>query len=146
MACGMVLACAFRNHALRGQRIDLRVGQAVLSEHVARVLAQARGARLYSARRARQLGHHARHLHVDTRLRAHRLDHAARAVVRVGGDIGDGLKGEYYIWDSRLGNTPDRADVYKPENLKLTRIDPNVNFGWAAGVPAPGVRSDYFAV
>jgi len=63
-----------------------------------------------------------------------------------GGDIGDGLKAGYYHWPSSLGGTPERADVFKPENLKLTRIDPTINFGWAAGVPATGVRSDYFAV
>lgn len=82
---------------------------------------------------------------IDSNFNVSALSNVVNAVTK-GGDIGDGLKGEYYIWDSRLGNTPDRADVYKPENLKLTRIDPNVNFGWAAGVPAPGVRSDYFAV
>ncbi len=63
-----------------------------------------------------------------------------------GGEIGDGLKGEYYIWSPRLGGVPDRTDVFTPDNLKLTRIDPTVNFGWGGGTPAPGVRGDNFAV
>ncbi len=63
-----------------------------------------------------------------------------------GGSFGDGLKGEYYEWDPSLGGTPDRLDVFKPENLKLVRIDPVVNFGWGGGQPAPTVRADQFAV
>ncbi|MGQ9525638.1 MAG: PA14 domain-containing protein [Armatimonadota bacterium] len=66
--------------------------------------------------------------------------------VTKGGDIGDGLTGRYYHWPSSLGGTPEREEVFKPENLKLTRVDPSINFGWASGVPATGIRSDYFAV
>lgn len=64
----------------------------------------------------------------------------------LGGEIGDGLKGEYYHWPPRLGGVPERTDVFTSDNLKLTRIDSTVNFGWGGGTPAPGVRGDNFAV
>lgn len=82
---------------------------------------------------------------LDANFNASSLSNVVTARTK-GGDIGDGLKGGYYHWPASLGGTPERADVFKPENLKLTRIDPTINFGWAAGTPATGVRSDYFAV
>ncbi|NJK52839.1 MAG: DUF4347 domain-containing protein [Leptolyngbyaceae cyanobacterium SU_3_3] len=46
---------------------------------------------------------------------------------------GNGLKGEYF----------DNRDF---TDLIVTRIDPTVNFDWAAGSPAPGVAPDTFSV
>ncbi len=82
---------------------------------------------------------------VDKNLNASALSNVVNANT-LGGDIGDGLKGEYYEWDPGLGGTPDRLDVFQKENLKLTRIDPVVNFGWGGGSPDPSVRADQFAV
>ena len=46
---------------------------------------------------------------------------------------GDGLKGEYF----------DNIDL---TGLKLTRVDPTVNFNWGNGSPASGIASDTFSV
>lgn len=52
-----------------------------------------------------------------------------------GGSLGDGLQGEYF--NNRYLNSPS----------VLTRIDPNVDFDWASGSPAPGtVNADNFSV
>lgn len=59
------------------------------------------------------------------------------------GNFGDGLKAEYYEYDTSLGGSPDRLEVFLPENLKLTRYEGPVD--WTA-IPAPGVRGDKFAV
>ena len=49
------------------------------------------------------------------------------------GAAGTGMRGEYY----------DNADF---TNLKLTRIDPQVDFNWAAGSPASSIAADTFSV
>lgn len=49
------------------------------------------------------------------------------------GSAGTGLKGEYY----------DNSDF---TNLKLSRIDPQVNFDWASGSPASSIGADTFSV
>lgn len=49
------------------------------------------------------------------------------------GAAGTGMRGEYY----------DNADF---TNLKLTRIDPQVDFNWAAGSPASSIGADTFSV
>ena len=46
---------------------------------------------------------------------------------------GDGLKGEYY----------DRKDLTQ---LKVTRVDPTINFLWEWGSPDPSIGSDSFSV
>ncbi|UQZ87531.1 PA14 domain protein [Paenibacillus konkukensis] len=46
---------------------------------------------------------------------------------------GNGLKGEYY----------DNMDL---TNLKVTRIDPEINFSWGEGAPAPSIGADTFSV
>jgi hypothetical protein len=53
--------------------------------------------------------------------------------------IGSGLKGEYYQWT-------DPADVFNAANLKLTRIDPAVDFTWNGAAPDPGLTGDHVAV
>ncbi|MEH2254381.1 PA14 domain-containing protein [Nostoc sp.] len=45
---------------------------------------------------------------------------------------GDGLKGEYY----------DNIDF---TNLKVSRIDPTVNFNWGSGSPDPSIGADTFS-
>jgi hypothetical protein len=54
-------------------------------------------------------------------------------------DTGKGLKGQYFTWT-------DWNVLFDPANLKLTRIDPTVDFYWGGGAPGPGVPADYFAV
>ncbi|UQZ81097.1 Endo-1,4-beta-xylanase A precursor [Paenibacillus konkukensis] len=49
------------------------------------------------------------------------------------GQIGNGLKGEYF----------DNADF---TDLKITRTDANVNFNWGAGAPDPSMGADSFSV
>ena len=49
------------------------------------------------------------------------------------GTAGAGLKGEYY----------DNIDF---TNLKVTRIDPQVNFDWGTGSPDPSIGADTFSV
>ena len=49
------------------------------------------------------------------------------------GPVGTGLKGEYF----------DNVDF---TNLKLTRIDPQVNFDWGTGAPDPSIGADTFSV
>ena len=49
------------------------------------------------------------------------------------GTAGTGLKGEYF-------------DNTNFTNLKLTRIDPEVNFDWGTGSPDPSVGADTFSV
>src|SRR6185503_2382283 len=49
---------------------------------------------------------------------------------------GTGLQGEYYQ-STGVGNFT---------TLKLTRIDPTVNFGWVSGSPDPSLAADLFAV
>jgi hypothetical protein len=44
-----------------------------------------------------------------------------------------GLQGQYY----------DNADF---TNLKLTRVDPTINFNWGSGAPAYGMGADTFSV
>jgi hypothetical protein len=46
---------------------------------------------------------------------------------------GDGLKGQYY-------------DSLGFQNLKVTRVDPTVNFSWGTGAPATGMGADSFNV
>jgi len=54
-------------------------------------------------------------------------------------DAGKGLKGEYFQWSST-------SDMFNPANLKLTRIDPTVNFHWSGGgTVGPGVSDNNFA-
>jgi len=59
------------------------------------------------------------------------LTHTANLSLTVTGC--GGLKGEYY----------DNADL---TILKLTRIDPTINFDWAAGSPNPSIEPDTFSV
>src|SRR3954468_17335110 len=40
-----------------------------------------------------------------------------------------GLRGEYYAWDSAASCPPDRADVFKPENLVGFGLDSSIDFG-----------------
>ena len=100
-----------QHHAPRrvGHVVDARIGRAVGVFHRAEVLGhagllnrwsggwraavpgvrQARGARTADgARRAAEPGHHARHVQRQAAGGDDALDHAARAVVRVGGDVG----------------------------------------------------------
>src|SRR5687768_8106765 len=46
---------------------------------------------------------------------------------------GTGLRGEYF----------DNRDFTA---LKLTRVDPSINFAWGTGSPAPAVGADTFSV
>ena len=47
--------------------------------------------------------------------------------------VGTGLTGEYF----------DNSDF---TSLKLTRVDPAVDFDWGSGPPAPGVSSGSYSV
>ena len=53
-------------------------------------------------------------------------------------DAGKGLKGEYFRWTSE-------GDIFNPANLRVTRIDPTVDFQWYNGAPDPSMSADYFA-
>ncbi|UCG55668.1 MAG: hypothetical protein JSU70_12455 [Phycisphaerales bacterium] len=53
-----------------------------------------------------------------------------------------GLKGQYYHYSG--GASPSRVDAFS--NLRLTRIDPEVNFNWGdPGSPDPAVNVDNFS-
>ncbi|MCX5672248.1 MAG: lamin tail domain-containing protein [Planctomycetota bacterium] len=55
-------------------------------------------------------------------------------------DSGKGLKAQYFNWT-------DQGNMFDPANLRLTRIDPSVNFHWDGATPvAPGVASSSLAV
>ena len=58
------------------------------------------------------------------------LTHTTNLILTVTGC--GGLKGEYY----------DNADL---TSLKLTRIDPALNFDWASGSPSPSIEPDTFS-
>jgi beta-glucosidase len=51
-----------------------------------------------------------------------------------GGQLGQGLQGEYF----------NNRNLQSPS--VLTRIDPNVDFDWSSGSPAPAVNADNFSV
>jgi Domain of unknown function (DUF4347)/Legume lectin domain/PA14 domain/Calx-beta domain/Glucose / Sorbosone dehydrogenase len=53
--------------------------------------------------------------------------------VQVGNGNGDGLRGEYF----------DNADF---TNLRVVRVDPTVNYNWAARSPEPSLAPDTFSV
>ncbi len=58
---------------------------------------------------------------------------AGLAVPVAASSEGDGLKGEYYEGSNF-------------RELKLTKIDPQIDFDWEAGAPADGMPADYFSI
>ena len=54
-------------------------------------------------------------------------------------DSGKGLKGQYFNWT-------DVNNAFDPANLRLTRIDPVVDFQWGNGGPDVSVGVDRFSV
>lgn len=60
---------------------------------------------------------------------------------------GSGLRAEYYIFDPALGTAPSRTKVFVPENLRLVRVDPAVQF-WLPGLlpPVAGLPAEHYAI
>ncbi|UCG48270.1 MAG: hypothetical protein JSU94_00550, partial [Phycisphaerales bacterium] len=54
---------------------------------------------------------------------------------------GEGVRGEYYHWSGSAPPPPLTAF----SDLVLTRIDPQIDFNWGTGSPAPDVNVDLFA-
>lgn len=79
---------------------------------------------------------------IDTNLNASAISTVTGATE--GGQFGDGLKGEYYQWDSSMGT--DRTVVFDKANLLMTRYDAPVNFAWGGNAPSSTVPADRFAV
>ncbi|MGQ9525231.1 MAG: PA14 domain-containing protein [Armatimonadota bacterium] len=79
---------------------------------------------------------------VDTNLNASAISTVVGETT--GGQFGDGLKGEYYQWDTAGGSA--REVVFDKANLLLTRYDAPINFAWGGNAPAPGLPADRFAV
>src|SRR5688500_11029735 len=53
---------------------------------------------------------------------------------------GNGLTGTYYN-----GITPPDPVSGSPSIISFTRVDPNINFYWGSGAPAPGITADKFS-
>jgi regulation of enolase protein 1 (concanavalin A-like superfamily) len=59
-----------------------------------------------------------------------------------GGVVGDGLKGQYYAYDTTLGGSPARDEVFAAANLTATVIDPKIDF---TTLPVSAPREDKWA-
>jgi hypothetical protein len=55
---------------------------------------------------------------------------------------GGGVKGEYYHYSTSAPPTPPDAAF---ETLRLTRVDPRIDFEWGGGSPDPLINADSFA-
>ena len=58
-----------------------------------------------------------------------------------------GLRAEYYVYPPSLGEVPNRAKVFLPENLRLARVVPAVNYhSLGIAPPAEGLTPEHYAI
>ena len=71
---------------------------------------------------------------------------ASVVIAPAGNTTGTGLTG-YYFQDSSTSNiTTYSANLFLPANLKITRLDPGVNFTWTTTGPGSPMAATYYTV